>query len=75
MERSKYTLIFILLFFGVTNLRASYKSDIYNAYVWNNMKNWKTLIDQMNLIKNKNDFGRLGTIVDDAVIPAARLPK
>ena len=27
------------------------------------------------VIKNKNDFGRLGTIVDDAVIPAARLPK
>ena len=55
MERSKYTLIFILLFFGVTNLRASYKSDIYNAYVWNNMKNWKTLIDQMNSIKNKKN--------------------
>ena len=37
------------------NLNASYKSEVYNAYISNRMERWKSVIDRMNLIENKSD--------------------
>jgi len=57
MERTKYFLILILIFFGLKNIRASYKTDIYDAYISNDMTKWKKTIDEMNLKSAKtNDF-------------------
>ena len=56
MERSKYFIIFIMLL-CVIKLQATYKTEVYNAYISNNMAKWKTVIDIMNIEKNKsNDF-------------------
>lgn len=57
MERPRYKiLIFILLLFSL-NIRASEKSDIYESYVKTNMSKWKSTIDKMETVKNKdNDF-------------------
>jgi hypothetical protein len=59
MERSKYTIVLILLFCFGLNLKASYKSEIYIAFVRNNMKNWKTIIDGMEANTNKSSDFRL----------------
>ncbi|MFN8255987.1 MAG: hypothetical protein U0W24_09890 [Bacteroidales bacterium] len=57
MERSKYFVVIVLLFLIVLNVKASYKSDIYQAYISNNMTKWKSVIDEMNLQQNKsNEF-------------------
>ncbi len=43
--------------FSITSIKATYKSDIYNAYISNNMSKWKNVIDEMNLQPTKsNDF-------------------
>lgn len=36
-------------------LNASYRSEVYYAYINNRMENWKSVIDRMNLIENKSD--------------------
>ena len=57
MERSKYFVIILLIFLSFSNLNATYKSDIYNAYISNNMGKWKNTIDEMNRQQNKtNEF-------------------
>jgi len=57
MERKKYILIIFILFLSVLRLNADYKSEIYNAFISNDMGRWKKTIDIMNLEKNKsNDF-------------------
>ncbi len=56
-SRQSYKIIFLLLIFSSLNLKASNKSDIYSAYVGNNMARWKIIIDQMNSAGPKsNDF-------------------
>jgi hypothetical protein len=54
MERSKYFVVLFVMLLSFTNLKASYKSDIYNAYISNNMGKWKTTIDEMNQQQNKS---------------------
>lgn len=45
-----------LIFSGFT-VSASYKTEIYNAYIENNMQQWKKVMDKMNLeIKRSNEF-------------------
>jgi tetratricopeptide (TPR) repeat protein len=57
MERQKYIVILILLIFGWLGAEASYKTEIYQAYISNNMKQWKTVMDKMNRETNRsNDF-------------------
>jgi tetratricopeptide (TPR) repeat protein len=42
---------------GISNLNATFKADIFNAYISNNMEKWKNTIDEMNRQKNKsNEF-------------------
>ncbi len=56
MERPKHFLILLqILLFSVHWCIASYKTEIYNAYISNKMENWKTSIDKMNLENNKSD--------------------
>jgi tetratricopeptide (TPR) repeat protein len=57
MERQEYKIIIIFLFCLSTNIKASYKSDIYAAFVNNNMPGWKNTINRMESLKNdNNDF-------------------
>lgn len=55
MERTKYSLILILMMTGNLHLEASYRSEIYSAYISNNMDQWKTVIDRMDAIPGKTD--------------------
>jgi tetratricopeptide (TPR) repeat protein len=57
MERTKY---FVIIVFGLlipALASATWKTDIYKAYIGNNMPEWKVIIDKMNKEKIKtNDF-------------------
>jgi hypothetical protein len=55
MERKKYTIILILVCCCFVDLKASYSSDIYKDYDYNDMKDWKRLIDQIDTIQNKSN--------------------
>lgn len=57
MERTKYILTILLIFFLSAHLKAGYKEQIYQAYINNNVSKWKNVIDQMNKRDNKtNEF-------------------
>lgn len=57
MERKNYILITFFLFLSALRLNADYRSDVYNAFISNDMGRWKNTIDLMNLEKNKsNEF-------------------
>jgi tetratricopeptide (TPR) repeat protein len=57
MERKKYLTLTILLLFGFLSIYASNKTEIYKAYISNDMNLWKKTIDEMNQQKSKsNDF-------------------
>ena len=57
MERQKYIVILILLIVSSLGAMASYKTEIYRAYISNNMNEWKKVMDRMNLeTKRDNDF-------------------
>lgn len=58
MERPKYFVILLALILSFTiSVFASFKTDIYSAYIGNNMAQWKVIIDKMNEEKNKsNEF-------------------
>ena len=53
----RVVLFMALLVFYSINSRASYKSEIYKAYISSDMERWKSIIDEMGRQKNKsNDF-------------------
>jgi tetratricopeptide (TPR) repeat protein len=57
MERQKYIIILILFIFSGLGAMATYKTEIYKAYISNNMNEWKKVMDRMNLeTKRDNDF-------------------
>jgi hypothetical protein len=58
MERTKHRIIILLLLIiSGSELNASFRSEIYHAYVTNKMYLWKNVIDRMNDIPDKsNDF-------------------
>jgi hypothetical protein len=58
MERQKY-FIALLLLFCFMHMNASYRADIYKAYISNDMNLWKKTIDDMNLKKSKNNDFRI----------------
>jgi len=55
VERKKHQIVFLLLILIAFKLNASYRSEVYYAYVNNRMEKWKSVIDRMNLIENKSD--------------------
>jgi len=57
MERKKYLILTILLLFVFLSIYASNKTEIYKAYISNDMNLWKKTIDEMDQHKSKsNDF-------------------
>lgn len=44
-----------MLILIAVKLNASYRSEVYYAYINNRMDKWKSVIDRMNLIENKSD--------------------
>jgi hypothetical protein len=58
MERTKHRVILLLmLIICGSELNASYRSEVYYAYVNNRMELWKNVIDRMNAIPDKsNEF-------------------
>ncbi len=56
MERSKYILIIVLLLCsGTEPAFAGWKTEIYKAYIGNNMDRWKVIIDKMEQEKINNE--------------------
>lgn len=55
MERTKFRLIFLLLIFLSAEMEASFRSEIYYAYINNQMELWKNVIDQMDAVQNKSN--------------------
>ena len=62
MERKKCTLILLILSFVMFSITAQYKSEVYRAYINNQMSSWKTVIDKMQLETNKSDESLLELI-------------
>ncbi len=57
MERKKYLTLTILLLVGFLSINASNKTEIYKAYIGNDMNLWKKTIDEMEQQKSKiNEF-------------------
>lgn len=57
MERQKNIVILILFIFSGLGAMASYKTEIYKAYISNKMNDWKKVMDRMNLeTKRDNEF-------------------
>ncbi|MHC1705061.1 MAG: tetratricopeptide repeat protein [Tenuifilaceae bacterium] len=61
MERSKYIIAILFIFF-YSNLLASYKTEIYDAYISNNMSKWEKVIVEMQLQRNKSNEFRMELI-------------
>lgn len=55
MERSKYFIVFLLLFITFGSLNAIGKVDIYSAYISGNMQNWKKAMDEIDLQSGKSN--------------------
>lgn len=54
MEGKKHWMILFFLLFSLS-MKASYRSEIYSAYISNRMHLWKSVIDRMDKIPDKND--------------------
>jgi tetratricopeptide (TPR) repeat protein len=52
---SIYRIMLLLLILVSVQLKATYRSEIYNAYISNKMELWKEVIDRMDTIKGKSD--------------------
>ncbi len=61
MERKNYLLILCVLLLSIP-LQASFKTDIYQAYIQNDMSKWKTVIDNIQKKDKLSDRMRLSLI-------------
>jgi tetratricopeptide (TPR) repeat protein len=55
MERKRYILILVLLTFIMASADTSYKSEVYKAYISNNMLSWKKVVDMMEKRSSRSD--------------------
>lgn len=55
MEGIRHWLIIIILLFTSLPIKASYRSEIYSAYINNKMDQWKNIIDRMDAMPDKNN--------------------
>jgi tetratricopeptide (TPR) repeat protein len=55
MERTKNRLILLILLLSGLQIKASYRSEIYSAYINNQMDNWKNVIERMDAIPDKSN--------------------
>jgi tetratricopeptide (TPR) repeat protein len=57
MERKIVLIVFLLLIFGVLSASASEKSEVYKAYIQNDMEQWQRVVDDMDRQKTPtNEF-------------------
>ena len=59
MERPKNIVFALLLMFLFFHATASFKTEIYQAFISNDMNRWKKVIDKMNYIQPRTDELRL----------------
>jgi len=55
MERPRINLIIFIFICFTLNLHGSYRSEVYSAFISNNMQNWKSVIDRMSASSPKTD--------------------
>jgi hypothetical protein len=55
MQRKNYRIIILLLIFFSAELEASFRSEIYYAYINSKMELWKEVIDSMDAVKGKSN--------------------
>jgi tetratricopeptide (TPR) repeat protein len=55
MPYKKYKLLILLLFITSLYLSGQYRSEVYNAYIFDRMEQWKSVIDRMETVSNKNN--------------------
>lgn len=55
MERTKHKLILVVLLLLTLQIKATYRSEVYSAYINNNMDLWRNVIEKMNAIPEKNN--------------------
>jgi tetratricopeptide (TPR) repeat protein len=55
MERPRTKMIILIFILATVKLNASYKSEVYNAFISNNMQSWKSVIDRMQSTSPKTD--------------------
>lgn len=59
MERTSYLIIIFLLLLANAKAQNTYKDLIYNAYIYNNMSEWKNIVDKMQKQTNKTNDQKL----------------
>ncbi|MBN2664542.1 MAG: hypothetical protein JXR68_12905 [Bacteroidales bacterium] len=56
MERKKHLIVFVaILFFILPNLKASYKTEIYNYFINSEMNKWENTLINLNNLSQKSD--------------------
>ena len=55
MQDKFYKILILFLFFTFLELRGQYRSEVYKAYINNHMEQWKSVIDRLETVRNKND--------------------
>jgi tetratricopeptide (TPR) repeat protein len=55
MPDKKNKLLILLLFSTIFQLSGQYRSEVYNAYINNRMEQWKSVIDRLETVKDKNN--------------------
>ena len=55
MERTKHKLILVVLLLLTLQIKATYRSEVYSAYINNNMDLWRNVIERMNAIPEKDN--------------------
>jgi tetratricopeptide (TPR) repeat protein len=55
MERAKYIIIGLVVFFCISTANANYKSEIYHAYISNDMSKWEKVITEMHSKNSASD--------------------
>ena len=55
MQDKKYKLLLVLFFLSFLQLTGQFRSEVYKAYIYDHMEQWKSAIDRMEATMVKND--------------------
>lgn len=55
MEWFKYRLIILLFVISAADINASFRSEVYHAYISNDMELWKNVMNRMGSVENKSN--------------------
>jgi len=56
MNWLKHRFLILLIFLFVADIEASNRSEVYQAYISNNMELWKNVMNRMNSIEDKSNY-------------------